>query len=148
MYGIYRYMDIFPHNSIGIGTVGFVVRYNKLLLGKRKGFGDGSWGLPGGDLEYGETLTGAAKRELLEETAIKADNLSFLFVVNDPREEDHYVHFCFLLENVNRDPQLMEPEECHVWEWFDLHNLPKEIFFGHQRLVSAFFEKQIFIDPI
>jgi 8-oxo-dGTP diphosphatase len=39
----------------------------------------GRWCLPGGKIDYGDTVEQAAIRELLEETNLRATNLSFLF---------------------------------------------------------------------
>ena len=39
----------------------------------------GDWCLPGGKIDYGDTVEQAAARELEEETALRAKNLRFLF---------------------------------------------------------------------
>lgn len=50
-----------------IGINAFVIRDNKILLGKRKGkVGNGTWELPGGHLEHNERMQEAIARELLE----------------------------------------------------------------------------------
>lgn len=41
--------------------------------------GGGSWCLPGGKIEYGDTVEAAAIRELQEETGLRATSLRFLF---------------------------------------------------------------------
>lgn len=43
-----------------------------LLVQRGKTFGHGTWALPGGKIESGETAVEAALRELLEETGINA----------------------------------------------------------------------------
>jgi len=48
---------------------------NKILLGKAGVFSD-SWSVPGGGIEYGETLREALNREILEETGIDITNAS------------------------------------------------------------------------
>lgn len=127
----------------------FVVRNNKLLLGKRKNTaGDGDWGLPGGHVEAMESLLEAAKRELQEETGLKTNTLVFNNFVNDPRPEDssHYLHVNFLAEGITDEPVLMEPNKCYEWKWFDLDELPKNIFLGHRRCIPAFLENKTYND--
>ena len=137
---------------VRIGVNMFVVRRGELLLGKRKGNnGGGFWGLPGGHLEYNESMEGCARRELQEETGLTAKKLTFLHAVNDSRQYEndrHYVHFCFLAHGVVGESKLMEPEKCYEWRWFDLKKLPKpeEIFVGHCRLIPAYLKKQVFLD--
>lgn len=126
----------------------FVLRGNELLLGKRKNTaGDGDWGLPGGHLEYQESLVEGAKRELLEETGLNA-NLVLESVVNDPlREEDtHYLHINFLAKDVSGEPELKEPGKCYEWGWFSLNDLPDNIFIGHKKIIPAFLNKINFVD--
>nr|WP_217449458.1 NUDIX domain-containing protein [Deinococcus sp. JMULE3] len=47
----------------------------RVLLGRRAGssYADGLWGLPGGHVEAGETLAGAAAREAQEEVGLQVD---------------------------------------------------------------------------
>ncbi len=61
-------------------VVGVLVRNgNKFLLAKEilEG-GKAYWIVPGGKVEFGETIEHAAKREIREETGIKAKALKFL----------------------------------------------------------------------
>ena len=130
-----------------IGVNVFVIKDNKLLLGQRKNTsGDGDWGLPGGHLEFGESLIFGASRELGEETGIKAKNLKFLNMVNDPNPDYHYLHLSFIAEDFEGEPKLTEPDKCYGWEWFDLTALPINIFVGHQKNIKAFFDKILFVD--
>lgn len=127
----------------------FVIKNDQLLLGKRKNAaGDGDWGLPGGHLEFMEHLTEGAKRELEEETGIKATKISFLHIINDPRKEGgyHYIHIDFVADEYEGEPQLMEPNKCYEWKWFGFDDLPKNIFIGHQKSIKSFFEKTILVD--
>lgn len=134
-------------NTVKVGVVVFVLKDQKLLLGKRKNIvGDGAWGLPGGKLEFGERVTDAARRELEEETGLVAKELDFLELVNDPREDTHYIHVGFLARSISGEPVNKEPEKCSELDWFDLEDLPGPIFYGHEKLIRGFKQKKNFID--
>ncbi len=134
--------------KIIVAVNAFVVRDDKILLGKRKGaVGAGFWGVPGGKLNFFESLVDCAKRELFEETGLVANQLTFLHMVNDPRGEDnsHCIHIGFLAEDVVGEPETKEPEKCEGWQWFPLDNLP-EIFLGHRRLIPTIKNGEIIVD--
>ncbi|OAL38970.1 hypothetical protein AYO20_01721 [Fonsecaea nubica] len=56
----------------------------KFLLGKRLGsHGAGTWALPGGHLEFGESFEECAAREVCEETGLDVGEMEFLTATND-----------------------------------------------------------------
>lgn len=56
----------------------------KFLLGQRLGsHGAGTWALPGGHLEFGESFESCAAREVLEETGLVVGGIEFLTATND-----------------------------------------------------------------
>jgi 8-oxo-dGTP diphosphatase len=128
------------YSSFHVGVNVIVVRDRKLLLGKRKNvYGANTWGLPGGHLEHGEKLIDAAARELLEETGLRANELKFENVINNPQDErPHYFQIAFLALGVEGEPELKEPECCYGWEWFDLNELPEEILTNHVQQIELF----------
>lgn len=131
---------------IKIGCVIFVLKDQQLLLGKRKNvYGAGSWGLPGGHLEYGEKLIDAAKRELEEETGIKKAKLSLIGITDDPRGNQHYVHISFKLLNFDGNVILNEPDKCEGWNFFSLEHLPKNIFIGHRKIIETFQKEVLYL---
>ncbi len=133
-----------PKFPIGVNVL--VVKDGKLLLGRRKNTsGEGDWGLPGGHLEKDEKMEDGARRELREETGLEAD-LKFTNLANGRNIEPQYLHVSFLAENVRGEPQLMEPEKCSEWQWFDMNDLPKNIFIGHQRTIEGFLRHEEFTD--
>jgi 8-oxo-dGTP diphosphatase len=133
--------------KVAVGIV--VTRDKKILMGKRLvEVGNGKWGLPGGHLEYGENIEAAAKRELLEETGLKAD-LKLVNITNDPKTEglyQHYIHFVYEASNIQGEPVNTEPDKCAGWEWFSLDDLPEDIFFGHQKLLNGYLKHEFFSD--
>lgn len=70
----------------------FVIKYRKILLGRRKNaHGDRTWSLPGGHLEFNEELEQCAKREVVEETGINIKNIRFSNITNDIFKEEEKI---------------------------------------------------------
>ncbi|KAK7509648.1 NUDIX hydrolase domain-like protein [Phyllosticta citriasiana] len=109
--------------KIGVGV--FILNQNgEFIAGLRKGsHGSGTWALPGGHLEFGETFEDCAAREVLEETGlmIKRDDILFLTATNSVWEVErlHYVtvFMTAVLRDEGGEPEIMEPEKCAEWRW-------------------------------
>ncbi len=75
-----------PRPIVGIGIV--VIRDNEVLLCRRgKPPNVGSWTLPGGAQDVGETCQDAARRELHEETGLTVGDLHFCAYVDTIRHD-------------------------------------------------------------
>ena len=61
-------------------VVGVLVENEKILIAKRKNYGDGAglWEFPGGKIEEGESQEECLKRELLEELGINIEVKDFI----------------------------------------------------------------------
>ena len=114
--------------KIGIGII--IFKEGKILLGKRKGsHGEGEYQSPGGHLDYMESFEESARRELAGECGIEIDNIRFQCIANVKEyAPKHYVLIGFTAEWVSGEPQILEPEKCESWDWYDLDNLPSPLF--------------------
>lgn len=125
---------------IGVGVI--VKKGNKVLMGKRKNsHGEGSWQFPGGHLEFGETPEDYAKRELLEETGLVANNFEKGKFTNSifDKEDKHYITLFVTTNWEAGEPEIKEPEKCEGWEWFEWENLPKPLFLPIENLLKERF---------
>jgi ADP-ribose pyrophosphatase YjhB (NUDIX family) len=82
---------------VGIGIV--VIKGDRVLLCRRgKPPNIGSWTLPGGAQEVGETCEAAARRELAEETGLTVGSLHFAAYVDTiSRDPDGRVRFHYTI---------------------------------------------------
>jgi 8-oxo-dGTP diphosphatase len=114
--------------KIGIGAL--VFQGGHVLLGQRKNsHGAGFWGLPGGHLEFGETPEECARRELLEETGLRALCIRRGPWTCDLIEADkHYVTLFMIVEAFEGEPSVLEPHKCEQWGWFKWEQLPSPLF--------------------
>jgi 8-oxo-dGTP diphosphatase len=137
--------------------VGMMILNNKgeVLLGKRiddpiKGTsdlnGEGCWTMPGGKLEFGETLLDGIMREVLEETGIKIDKekTKLISITDEVRPGVHYVTAGFLCKDFTGEPKVTEPEEITEWKWYNLDNLPENVFLPSAKIIKNFLSGKIY----
>lgn len=96
------------------------------------------YGIPGGHVASNEKLISAAKRELEEETGITTKSLTYIGVVREKQKDYIFIHFMFLCDEYVGSPQLMEPDKCEGWKWYDLSSLPETILPGHKAAIDLF----------
>lgn len=112
---------------VGVGVI--VLRQGLVLLGLRQGsHGAGTWALPGGHLEFGESVEQCAEREVREETGLEIRSPSQATYSNDLFEGKHYVTLFVVAHDVAGEPRVLEPDKCSRWEWFRWSKLPQPLF--------------------
>ncbi|MFH1867177.1 MAG: NUDIX domain-containing protein [Patescibacteria group bacterium] len=138
-------------SGAGVGIL--VIRDNKVLLGLRNPdpakadsalHGEGTWTCPGGKIKFGQNFEEAASRELTEETGLAGKSFKVFSVSNDIGTEAHYVTIGLLCENFSGEPKTMEPEEIVEWRWFDLNNLPDNMFFPSRKMAENYINNRFY----
>jgi len=136
---------------VGSGFGVMVLKEGKLLLGKRhidpakadsELHGEGSWTMPGGKFEWGETFQEGAARELLEETGLILKKSKVICVNYDKNEFAHFITVGFLAEEFEGKAKVMEPEEITEWKWFELDKLPKNVFPPSVKVLECYLGKK------
>lgn len=132
--------------KVGVGIT--IIKDGKVLLGKRKGsHGEGQWATPGGHLEYMESFKDCVLRELAEECGIEVENIRFQYLANMKEyAPKHYCHVGMIMEWKSGEPKVLEPDKCEEWKWFDINNLPENIFASSKWAIDAKKEGFIFKD--
>ena len=129
-----------PNVRVGVGV--FVFKDGKFLMQKRQGsHGEGSWSLPGGHLEFGESFEETAKREVKEESNLNIKNVRFGAVTNDHfvDEHKHYVTIWMLSDWESGEVENMEPQKCTAQTWNTFDDLPEPLFLTWAQLFESEF---------
>ena len=128
--------------SIGVGVL--VVRDKKILLSPRlKPYGFRKLALPGGHVEWMETLKDTAVREVFEETGIKLSKsrVHNLYVFSEevhPKLGKHYItHYLIAKCPKGQEPKDTEPHKHGPWNWYDPFNLPRRTWKPTKRLCGS-----------
>jgi 8-oxo-dGTP diphosphatase len=121
------------HDFIGVGCGAFIVNEkNELLLmkrGKASKLRVGDWIIPGGTVEFNETISAALKREVKEEVGLDIAIHSSLVHVEDilVDEGQHWIGHQFLCSVIGGTLENKEPHKCEYLGWFPLDNLPEPL---------------------
>jgi 8-oxo-dGTP diphosphatase len=118
-----------PVPRVGVGVI--VLRRGLVLLGRRLGsHGAGSWALPGGHLEFGESVEQCARREVMEEAGLSLTTIAPGPYTSDlfAAEHKHYVTLFVVAQCPAGEPELREPGKCAAWQWFRWSALPQPLF--------------------
>jgi 8-oxo-dGTP diphosphatase len=122
-----------PHTyAVRIGTAALVFNDEGfLLMLKRKGRHEGgTWSVPGGHMDFGETPEDTAKREAKEETGIEIGDVRFAGFTNDIFEHTgrHYVTLWMRATWTDGEPMIAAPEEVEEIGWYPLDAMPSPLF--------------------
>src|SRR5688500_216468 len=133
-----------PIVRVGVGV--FVFKNGGFLMGCRKSsHGSGSWSIPGGHIEVGESLELAAAREVYEEAGVWVKNLRFGAITNDifTEENKHYITIWMLSDWREGDPINYKSTSFSDLGWYDFDSLPKPPFKPWEQLTRSEYFEQI-----
>ena len=96
------------------------------------------WALPGGFVDYGESLETAAAREAFEETSLKVQLIEQLHTYSDPERDPrhHTVSTVFIATAQDRPRAADDAVDAGI---FTQDNLPSPLVFDHPLILNDYF---------
>jgi 8-oxo-dGTP diphosphatase len=127
-----QYRNPFPTVDIIINVPGGII----LIERKNPPFG---WALPGGFVDYGESLEAAAIREAREETSLEVSDLRLVGCYSDPKRDSrmHTISSVYAAKGEGIPRAADDAADLRI---FRLDALPQQLCFDHARIVADYRE--------
>lgn len=96
------------------------------------------WAIPGGFVDYGESLEEAAKREALEETSLEITDMVQFKSYSDPKRDPrfHTISTVYIARG-NGTPKAKD--DAKNLGIFTIDNLPSNLAFDHRKILADYF---------
>lgn len=109
-----------------------------VVLVRRKNPPQG-WALPGGFVDYGESLEEAAVREAREETGLSVELIRQFHTYSDPGRDPRQ-HTITTVYVARAEGRLRAGDDARAAEVFTEETLPSEIAFDHRLILEDYFK--------
>lgn len=119
----------------------------KVLFLRRSGasYGEGSYCLPGGKVDWGQTVEGAARHEVKTETSLDMGKMKFLFYddsLPEDEEDMHVINFYFHAVHDGKS-EVRINEESSRGVWISPQEMSGyDIVFGNDIAVRKYFDSR------
>lgn len=132
--------SIQPRNPFPTVDIILELENKGIVLIKRKNPPYG-WAIPGGFVDYGETLEEAAVREALEETSLKVELVRQFHIYSDPDRDprQHTISTVFIGRAEGIPVAADDAKEVGI---YTKDSLPAELAFDHRKILSDYFSKR------
>jgi ADP-ribose pyrophosphatase YjhB (NUDIX family) len=122
-----------------VPTVDVIIEYNNgIVLVKRRNPPPG-WAIPGGFVDYGESLEAAAVREAREETGLEVELLRQFHTYSNP-ERDARFHTITTVYIGRGRGKLRAGDDAGEAALFRRSSLPEDLAFDHRDILRDYFE--------
>ncbi len=124
-----------------VPTVDIIIRYHEgIVLIKRRNPPYG-WAIPGGFVDYGESLETAAVREAREETSLTVTLKGQFHTYSDPGRDprQHTISTVFIADGQG---ELQAADDAVKAGIFTRENLPSSIAFDHGNILADYFSNR------
>ncbi len=114
------------------------IQNSGIVLIKRKNPPYG-WALPGGFVDYGESLEAAARREAQEETSLEVKLIKQLRTYSDPQRDPrfHTISTVFIAEAIGDPIGKDDASEARI---FTESTIPEILAFDHRHILVDYFK--------
>ena len=129
-----------PKNPFPTVDIIIEIEGKGIVLIRRKNPPNG-WAIPGGFVDYGESIENAAVREALEETSLRVELLRQFHVYSSPDRDPrfHTISTVFVARATGSPIAADDAKDVGV---FTKESLPGKIAFDHRKILDDYFDSR------
>lgn len=134
-------MPVKGPSNIPLPAVDIIIEIDdRIVLVERK-FPPHGWALPGGFVEYGESVEQTAAREAREETSLALNGLRQFHVYSKPQRDPrrHVISVVFIARGSG---QPCAADDARRLLLADPRRLPRPMAFDHRRIITDYLDAQ------
>ncbi|MDD5258456.1 MAG: NUDIX hydrolase [bacterium] len=136
------YLDYFENQfQSPFATVDTIIDINGAVVLIKRSNPPYGWAIPGGFVDYGESLEDAARREAMEETSLQVDNLkqfhTYSYAKRDPRF--HTISTVFTATATGTPKADSDAADVKI---FQENELPEQMAFDHRQILDDYFKSK------
>lgn len=117
--------------EIRVRVAGILTRGNEILFVKHQKNGEEYWLLPGGGVDYGETMERSLEREFSEECNLDIEVKELMFVSQGiaPDKSKHIINMFFHVNYISGDLKIGEEERLKEASYIDIADINNIILY-------------------
>ncbi|MGV8168459.1 MAG: NUDIX domain-containing protein [Candidatus Nanoarchaeia archaeon] len=146
-----RTKKIMGYLTPGVGTGIIAINPEnpeEIVLTKRKSAANnraGLYELPGGTVEFGDSLDKTCEDELYQETGLTGTVLGYIKIDQDFVEKQHWISFAGVMNITGGTLHNAEPHKFEEVSYYPLDNLPQPLSLLSKRVIENYINKVPFI---
>lgn len=124
-----------------VPTVDIIIETDGGIVLIKRGNSPYGWALPGGYVDYGESLEDAARREASEETSLEITGLRLLGCYSDPARDSrqHNISTVFVATGCGT---LRAGDDAAAAAVFSTSALPTPLCFDHEQIINDYLKRK------
>src|SRR3989338_322423 len=138
----YTWKDLFSQRIAPLITVDIIIRYKGGIVLVNRAKEPFGWSIPGGFVDFGETVEQAAIREAKEETNLDIDIDRQFHVYSDPKRDPRGTHSVTVAIIANGKGTLKAGDDAKDAEVFSLDQPLPKLAFDHNKILQDYMNEE------
>lgn len=138
----FTWKDLFNQRIAPIISVDIIIRYKGGIVLVDRAHEPFGWSIPGGFIDFGETVEHAAKREAKEETNLDIDIDRQFHVYSDPKRDPRGSHSITVVIIANGKGTLKAGDDAKDAQVFSLDQPLPKLAFDHNKILQDYMNEE------